>query len=70
MSTTSPARNADLTHRVAFFEQMTSLFTRAFRSVPVRQADASDVWALYQLASGLDSVSPAVERRLAEAAAR
>lgn len=41
-----------------------------FRSpVSATRGNAGDLWSLYQLSRGRDSVSPAVLRRLADAAA-
>ena len=36
----------------------------------VARSNQADLWTLYQLSRGRDSVSPAVLRRLAEAAAK
>ena len=70
MSSTVLTHNADLSHHEVFFERVTSMFSRLFRSAPARDVDTSDVWALYKLTRGVDSVSPVVERRLADTAAR
>ena len=45
-----------------------SLFRRPSPAA-LRRADAGDVWALYSLSRGRDSVSPAVLRKLADNAA-
>lgn len=70
MSTISLHRDADVTPHEVFFERLTSLFSRLFSSAPDRHVDTSDVWALYKLTRGGDSVSEVVERKLAEAAER
>jgi hypothetical protein len=70
MSSITLTRGAEVTHHEVFFERITSLFSRLFRAAPARQADTSDIWALYKLTRGVDSVPVAVERRLADAAAR
>ena len=50
----------------ATFEFIRSLFNNP---APTRK-DAGDLWTLYQLSRGRDSVSPAVLRKLADAAAK
>lgn len=70
MSTISLSRNADVIHHEAIVERFMSLFSRLFRPAPARSVDTSDVWALYSLTRGMDTVSPAVEQRLADFAAR
>lgn len=45
-----------------------SLFRRPSPAA-LRKADAGDVWALYSMSRGRDSVSPAVLHKLAEHAA-
>lgn len=50
------------------FGFLQSLFRRPAPAVV--RADSADVWKLYQLSRGRDSVSPAVLRKLADAAAK
>lgn len=45
-----------------------SLFSRPSPAA-LRKADAGDIWALYSMSRGRDSVSPAVLRKLADNAA-
>ncbi|MEX5746785.1 hypothetical protein [Massilia sp. X63] len=49
-------------------EFIRSLFHAPAPAVAVARDNQADLWALYQLSRGRDSVSPAVLRRLAEAA--
>ena len=51
----------------AIVEFIRSLFHAPVPAV-VRSSSQPDLWALYQLSRGRDSVSPAVLRKLAEAA--
>ena len=64
----SPSLPASTNFASIALDLIQNLFRRPSPAA-LRKADAGDVWALYGMSRGRDSVSPAVLRKLADNAA-